>query len=544
MWWKQSIDSDKAGEKMELDLQDFLFGRTPSRRELLNYGPRAQTDCCRVQVFRNHSFELAADTMGAYLDYAGLSVSFSYSDYDDSFSFLSLDRTADLVLIWIDMTRYRSIDPEAFLKERVMQLKSQFRRPILVIPFGQPVMISETGVAVWNLTPVQKELGDRYTDDRAKELTGTPLSGRAMQLISRWLGLRCLPSLLKPRLKAIVTDLDNTLYSGVLGEDGVEGVVLTEGHRELQRKLKALAQSGIFLCAASKNEAADVDALFEGREDFPLKKDDFTWICASWEPKAQMISEILSRLHIGADSTLFVDDNIGELESVHAVYPQLHRIHANDDASVTSEVLDWFPGCYCGGISVENSIRKGDIQANQERQRLAAGASPEEYIRSLRMRLTYVINDRAHLARISELANKTNQFIFNYRRYTPAEVEEMLRDDSCRMVTVSLSDRLSDSGLIGVCVGKDRGGYVEVEECFISCRALGRGIDDIIVLGAIQVLTETFGKCAVKIQFQSGARNEPARRFVQERLSTYLDQPREFCYQIPGNLLDWKVTEG
>lgn len=544
MWRKRSINSDEAGEKMELELQEFLFARTPSRRELLSYRSQMQTDCRRVQVFRNHSFELAADTMRAYLDYAGLSISFLYSDYDDSFSFLSRDGTADMALIWIDMTRYSSIDPEEFLKERIVQLKSQYHKPILVVPFGQTVSIPDIGVVVFDMAPVRDALGGRYTDERMKELTGTPLSGQAMLLISKWLGLRFLPSLLKPRLKAVVTDLDNTLYSGILGEDGAEGLTLTAGHEGLQRKLKALAESGVFLCAASKNDAADVDTLFAGRPDFPLKRDDFAWISASWEPKTQMISEILSRLNIDAGSLLFIDDNIGELESVRAAYPQIRRIHAKDNAAVTCEALDWFPGLYRSGVSAEDMVRKDDIQANQVRQEMAAGLSPEEYIRSLQMRLTYVIHDHAHLARISELANKTNQFIFNYKRYTPAEVEDMLRDASYQMVTVFLADRLSDSGLIGVCVGRDRGSYVEIEECFISCRALGRGIDSAIVLGAIQGITEALGNSRVRVQFQSGARNEPARRFVHDRLAAYLNQPQEFHYQMPEDLFDWEFTEG
>lgn len=529
---------------MELELQDFLFGRIPSRRDLLRYKPLPGMEHRRVQVFRNHSFELAADTMQAYLDYAGMSVSFTYSDYDDSFSFLCLDQTSDLVLIWIDMTRYSSIDAEIFLKERIMQLKSQYHNPILVIPFGQEVSFSETGVVVWNLTPVQEELGDRYTDERAKELTGTLLSGNAILLISKWLGLQYLPSLLKPQLKAVITDLDNTLYSGVLGEDGADNLTLTTGHERLQKQLKLLAQSGIFLCAASKNNVEDVDALLAARRDFPLKKNDFTWVFASWEPKAQMISQILSKLNIGADSVLFIDDNIGELESVHARYPQIHRIHAKDNAIETYEALTWFPGLLRNNISAEDAIRKGDVRANQERQELAASMSQKEYIRSLKMHLTYVLNDRAHLMRISELANKTNQFIFNYKRYTPAEVEEILQDKNCQVVTISLSDRLSDSGLIGACFGRKCGDYVEIEECFISCRALGRGIDDAIILGSIQSIAETFGETKVKVQFQSGVRNEPARQFVLANLAAYLDQPQEFLYQLPKGLFDWEIVKG
>lgn len=526
---------------MELEIQDFLFEKIPTRRELLNYQMHSQADHCRIQVFRNHSFELIADTIGAYLDYAGLSVSFTYSDYDDSFSFLSLDQTSDLVLIWIDTTRYSSISINDFLGERLQQLKGRFQKPILVIPFGQKFSTTETGIEVWELTAIQNELGSRYTDERAKEITGTSLSRYAMLSISKWLGLRLLPSLLKPPLKAVVVDLDNTLYSGVLGEDGPKNLVLTEGHIKLQMKLKDLARKGVFLCVASKNNTVDVDTLFEARDDFPLKKDDFSWISASWEPKAEMVSKILEKLNIGSDSILFIDDNIGELESVYVAYPQIHRICAADDASKTCEVLDWFPGLYRSHISAEDAIRKSDIWANQKREKLAVNMSTEEYIRSLQLHLTFVLNDGQHLARISELANKTNQFIFNYKRYTPAEVEAIQKDNQCQIVTISLSDRLSDSGLIGVCVGRDCKEYVEIEECFISCRALGRGIDDAIVLGAVQIIIEEFKRNKIKIEFQTGARNEPALQFVQSKLAKYLDEPQEFSYQMPENLFDWKV---
>ena len=257
-----------------------------------------------------------------------------------------------------------------------------------------------------------------------------------------------------------------------------------------------------------------------------------------------MISDILSKLNIGADSALFLDDNIGELGSVHAAYPQIHLLHAKEDASKTSEALDWFPGLYFSGVSAEATIRKDDIKANQARRELAAGMSTEEYIRSLQMRLVYRLNDNAHAARIAELANKTNQFIFNYKRYAPAEVEKMLRSDGFRVVTISLSDRLSDSGLIGVCVGRDCEDFVEIEECFISCRALGRGVDDVIVLGAMQAIAGALGKDKLKIQFQEGPRNEPARRFVQDRLASYLEEPKEFHYQMPDGLFDWELIEG
>lgn len=528
---------------MQLELQQFLFEHTPTRRELLHYEPAERGKKYRVQVFRNHSFELIADILPAYLDYAGISVSFSYSGYDDSLSFLELDCSVDMVLLWIDATRYPSINVQDFLTERLICLRERFRGPVLLIPFGAEVSIGQPGVSVWDLGTLRETLGEQFMDERAKSCTGTALSGKAMMLLGKELGLKALPSLLEPPLKAVVVDFDNTLYSGVLGEEGADGLILTAGHRSLQAHLKRLAQKGLFLCAATKNDAGDVDAMLAARRDFPLKKEDFSIIAASWDSKAEMMEQILGYLNIGPESVVFLDDNIGELHTVSAAFPQIKLIHALDDASLTDEVVSWFPGLGLGGVSAEASLRRGDVQANQRRQELQQRMSAADYIRSLQMQMVFSGDNPAQMARISELANKTNQFIFNYKRYTPSETEAILRDSTYRVVTVSLSDRLSDSGMIGVCVGKNEGDHVTLEECFVSCRALGRGVDEMIVLGAIQRILEDFQKETLQVCFQDGPRNVPAQRFVYERLADYLEKPKRFSYQIPDGLVRWEYKK-
>lgn len=528
---------------MQLDLQEFLFQRKLSRRELLNYKPARGAKDYRIQVFRNHSFELIADILPAYLDYGGISVSFAYSGYDDSLSFLELDQTSDMVLLWIDTTRYPSVDVQDFLSGRLACLRERFYGPVLVVPFGRDISITQTGVRIWNLGELGERLGTRFTDERAKVFTGTALSSVAMMQIARELGLKLLPSLLGPRLKAVIVDFDYTLYSGVLGEDGAERLLLTDGHSRLQAHLKHLSKEGIFLCAATKNAQSDVDDLLMSRTDFPLKKEDFSIIIASWDSKAEMMAQILECLNISEDSVVFIDDNIGELHTVGAAFPQIKMIHAMEDASLTDEVLRWFPGLCPGVGSAEAFLRKGDVQANRQRQELRQKMSMDDYIRSLQMRLIFDIDDPVQLVRISELANKTNQFIFNYKRYTPAETESVLQDNDYRVITISLSDRLSESGIIGVCVGKSEGSYIVIEECFISCRALGRGIDRVIVFGAIQGILNEFQAEMVQICFQNGPRNVPAQKFALENLKEYLEAPKKFSYQMPVGLLHWEYKK-
>lgn len=524
---------------MQLELQQFLFEHKPSRRELLSYKPAEQIKKRQIQVFRNHSFELVADILPAYLDYAGTPASFAYSGYDDSLSFLELDQTSDLALLWIDTTRYSSVDVQGFLSERIAFLREYFLGPVLLVPFGKEVCVSQHGVSVWNLGQLRDKLGERFVDERAKTVTGTALSGVAMMQIAKELGLKWLPSLLGPQLKAVVVDFDYTLYSGVLGEDGVEGLTLTPEHRSLQTHLRELAQHGIFLCGATKNDIDDVEALFATRTDFPLQRADFSIIEASWDSKAEMMARIVKRLNIGPDSVLFIDDNIGELNTVNAAFPETKMIRAMDNASLTDEALSWYPGLHLGTASNEDFLRKDDVQANQKRQELRQSMSAEEYIRSLQMRLVFNCDDSAQLVRITELANKTNQFIFNYKRYTAAETEAILQDKNYEVVAISLADRLSDSGMIGVCVGRNEDDHVVLEECFISCRALGRGIDEVIVLGAIQKILVDFKKEKVRVCFQEGPRNAPAQKFAREKLANFLEMPGRFSYQMPEGLLHW-----
>lgn len=520
----------------QIELQKFIFSQKPTRRMLLDYESNLEKKYC-IQVFRNHSFELVEHTIYAYLDYADLGVKFEYSGYDDSFSFLELNKNADALIIWIDANRYQNIDLNEFLSQRLNYLREVYTKPILLVCYGQNIAITQSNITIFSLDKISDMLGDKFIDERAKAVTGTSLSNKAMLEISKELGLRYIPALLKPALKAIIVDLDNTLYKGILGEDGIDGIVLTENHRLFQQHLKDLSKQGYFICIASKNELEDVELLFEKRQDFPLKKSDFTKLCVSWNQKANAISELEKYLNIHSSSMVFIDDNIGELTSMNMLHPEVKLIQAYEDASVTLQTLKYFPGLLRLSVNVEDAIRKQDTIANEERRKLQSELSKEEYIKSLKLNLVFAHNDFSHSNRIAELSNKTNQFIFSYKRYSQSDIDMRMKSKDYEIISISLSDKLSDSGLIGVCVGKHNNEYIEIEECFISCRALGRGIDDVIILGAISEISKQFGIDCIKVNFVEGPRNMPAGKFVKEYLLDYLEKPRKFNYFIPSGLL-------
>ena len=522
---------------MSIELQEYIFEKKPKRRELLQYKPTGTGQPFQIQVFRNHSFELIEHTIAVYLDYSQVNASFLYSNYDDSFSFFDLNTSADLVILWVDCARYTDVDVQAFLQERVCALRSNYAKPILVIPFRGSITLPQTDAEVLNLDDLCAFLGDRAVDVRALAVTGTAMSSHAMLHTAKVLGLQYLPALLRPACKGIVVDFDNTLYQGVLGEDGVDGVVLTPGHLALQQKLKHLAQQGFFLCAASKNEPEDVLTLLEQRKDFPLKKEDFTKLCVSWKPKAEAITQIAEFLNIHPDSLVFVDDNIGELTAVQMAHPDIKLIHAKEDAAITTEVLENFPGLLKLHQTADDAKRSADVRSNEERKQMQQSMSQEEYIKSLQLQLTYSLDNLHHMPRVAELSKKTNQFIFNYKRYSEAEVDALMSSDHSAVLTLSLADKLSDSGLVGVFVGTKQDDFLTLEECFVSCRALGRGIDEIMVKGAIQILLEHFAVTKVFVQFQKGPRNMPAENFVNAHLSDYVCAPADFRFSFPEDLL-------
>ena len=148
------------------------------------------------------------------------------------------------------------------------------------------------------------------------------------------------------------------------------------------------------------------------------------------------------------------------------------------------------------------------------------------------------IRDRPDVvARVSELSNKTNQFIFSYQRYTPQQIKSLMESDDSVVVAISLADRLSESGIIGVVVLRHCDDSALLEECFVSCRALGRGIDQAIVLGGVSVAMQRLELNRLKINFSNGERNAPAQTFVQQHLSSHLTSDGVFEYQIPTDII-------
>ena len=226
-------------------LQNFIFENKLTRNELLNYSSKSENNKkFKISIYRNHSFELVENTIVPFLDYANIQADFIYSDYDDSLSFLNLDLNSDLVILWLDFTRYNNEKIDEFIQERVKYLTGIYSKKILFVPFESNLKIENNSIINYNLSKIKENLGERYLDLRLEKFSGTKLSPKALIEISKDLGLNYIPSILLPNIKALVFDLDNTLYKGVLGEDGINGVELTPEHKKLQEHIAELSKQG------------------------------------------------------------------------------------------------------------------------------------------------------------------------------------------------------------------------------------------------------------------------------------------------------------
>lgn len=494
-----------------------LFGEELRRLDLLRQAPDPGAEAVRIGVYRNHAFETVASVLDPFLAFSGLRAGFEVGGYDDAFGFQN-GFEADLNVMWVDAARYRAIDLKGWLGERAAALRERSPAPILLLVAGGTGLRGTWGVpdlwdfAVEELVPPG---GGTIYDSARESATGTRLSGRACLEVARALGLRLIPAVLRPALKAVVLDLDQTLYEGVLGEEGPEGVRMTEAHEALQRHVRGLKEEGFLLAIASRNEEEDVRALFGRRSDFPLRWDDFAAVRVNWKPKAENLAELASELNIGADAMLLVDDNPAEILNAEASGLGVRTLWAETPADAL-RMLRFYPGLLRLRTSSEDSIRAADIRANRERAALGKTLAPRDYFARLRIRLEFGLDDESLAPRVAELAGKTNQFILGYRRYGETEVLRLMEAGDGCVVTVRMSDRLSESGMIALLAARAEGGWLLCEELAVSCRALGRQLENVMLPEMMRLAAAHLGtgKGAL-VGYRKGERNGPALEWLR-----------------------------
>jgi FkbH-like protein len=296
---------------------------------------------------------------------------------------------------------------------------------------------------------------------------------------------RLLAALRGRSAKCLVLDLDNTLWGGVIGDDGLEGIVLGQGsavgesYVELQRYAQALSERGVVLAVCSKNDEENALAPFGGHPEMVLKRGDIACFVANWEDKATNLRAIAERLNLGLDAMVFVDDNPFERNLVRTELPMVAVPELPEDPA--DYVRTIAAGGYFETVSVtdDDRARAAQYQANAEREKLRGSTTDMAgYLRSLEMKLLWDAFDRVGLSRIVQLINKTNQFNLTTKRYAEPEVVKWMEDRDAMTLQMRLTDRFGDNGIIGLIIGKKVGDALEIDTWLMSCRVLGRQVEE------------------------------------------------------------------
>lgn len=522
-------DSPAAHALARALAQPVLFG-VPNRAALLACSLPPGRRRIVVGVHRNHAVEPVASACAPYAAWNDIACEWHVGDYDDSLSVVDVPQ-ADVHLVWLDASRIALAEDELarWLGTRLQALRARTLSPIVVAAW--PLAVSQReridtlrlpDVHLADLEPLALELGARWTDARTATLSGTSLSNQACLRVARELACRWLPAATLPPVKCIAVDLDGTLYDGVLGEDGAEGVRLDEGHVALQEELVRQRRAGVLLALVSRNQRADAQALFSRRHDFPLRWDDFSAVEVSWDDKSAGIERTAGQLRISTDACVFIDDNPGELAAVASRVP-LATVHARADGGETLAALRHVAGIHRWTRSASDALRANDLRAAHARATAQAMAvSQDDYLRSLEARLSFYVGSRTHLTRMAELARKTNQWNLALRRMGEAEMAQRIAMHPGNAVAFALSDKLSDSGVVGAVVGRVENRTLHVDEVSISCRALGRSTEDVMITVALRLMARGRDVDRVRLAVVKGPRNAPARDWLARYAGTAL----------------------
>lgn len=518
----------EAGDFLgRFDRQEILTARRPRRAEITALTvdePLKLTGT--MSVWRNHAIEPLQPLLDPFLRTAGLDLELVLGGYDDTLT-LAPRAGAQLDLIWFDLDRLALSDEEAvgWFVSRITRCAADAAGPVVVIPFSDrrshtAAVVDRlkglAGVRCANPWTICDEADVALIDERTAALTGTRVARDAQIQLARALGARWLPAALLPVRKMVAVDLDDTLHRGVLGEDGIEGVLVTPGHARLHAHLKELAAGGVLLALVSRNELEDVERLFaDRRADYGLALGDFVAVEVSWGSKADAVRRAASAARIAEDAVVFVDDNPGELLSVGLQCAGVTLVRAHADADKTVDALRWQPGLWRWVGDEAAAVRHGDLAANATRERLLHESTDfDRYLAELRVRAEIGVNREDQLTRLVDLSSKTNQFNLAVARLGEADLQRAMREKGAYVVSVALSDRLSDSGIVALLVARKDKGQLRVDELAMSCRAMGRGLESLLISQALRALPCWENVQEVCFLVRETERNFPARRWL------------------------------
>jgi len=383
----------------------------------------------------------------------------------------------------------------------------------------------------------------RRLDVKAEVTTGFPYSLEHASRLAEFLATLIQEP---PPKKGLITDLDDTLWAGILGEIGVDRIAWDmAGHAHMhglyQQFLGSLASAGVLLAAASKNDRALVDQALS-RRDFLLGKDLFP-LEVHWKPKSESVARILETWNVGPADVIFIDDSPMEVAEVHAVFPQMECIvFPKGNYQAIWDLLKKLRDCFGKGIvSSEDMIRQRSIRVAST-LRSCGGLSAGDFLLKSDAVITFCLGTDARDVRAFELINKTNQFNLNGKRFSESDWLSSLQDPAAFVLTASYEDKYGPLGKVAVVMGKTAGRKVYVNTWVMSCRAFSRHIE----YQCLKYLFEKLDADEIVFDYEATPRNGPIQNFFAELLEGTTGPTlsvRKACFNAKAPALFHRIVE-
>ena len=404
--------------------------------------------------------------------------------------------------------------------------------------YVQGMVESKNNVYLFDLADMIAEIGrNQFYSNKMWYMSSMPYSRDGLNAVSQEID-RVLKSAYETRKKIIALDLDNTLWGGVIGEDGVEGIELSE-HREgqryydFQRQLLEMKNRGIVLGIVSKNNEEDAEAAIRNHPAMLLRDDDFVSRKINWENKAVNLRAMEDELNLTEGGFIFIDDNPVERETVKG---ECSDMLVPDFPAETTELLGfaeriWFDHCRPLRV-LDEDLQKTHMYQNEAKRKQEMGESLDldDYIAKLEIFVDIHRMRDSEVERVVQLINKTNQFNVTTKRYTQVEVEEIAANPNNAIYVVCSSDKYGDNGLISVIILCESNVEVRIDTFLMSCRVMGRKLEDVI-------LNELVAKYQQKMigEFIPTVKNAPVRELF-DRLGFALvsDDDGHKVYELDG----------
>lgn len=392
---------------------------------------------------------------------------------------------------------------------------------------------AKANVALFDLNEAAATFGKHAWQDAAMWLAARQYpAAEALPLVARRLAalVRAASGLTS---KCLVLDLDGTLWGGIVGEDGLSGIRLGgdgegEAYTAFHRYILGLKRRGIALAVCSKNNPSEALAVFREHPDTLLREEDFAVILANWEPKPDNVRRVAAMLDVGLEALVFVDDNPMERDLVRSELPDVEVPELPDDPALFPECLHRTYLFESVTFTDEDRFRADSYRDNAERAQFAASTVDlDQYLLGLEMAIELRPFDDQSLPRVVQLINKTNQFNLTTRKATATDVKRWMHHPHCYTQCMRLRDRFGDSGLTGVLVAFRDGDSVRIDNWLLSCRVLGRRVENAMLRSAIAY-----------------ARATGARRLIGEYVPTQKNVQVAGLYERFGFAVERRGPEG